>query len=142
MSNCRSLSALIMLNDNTQFNGPLYLIKGSHKKFVSCKGITPENNYKNSLKKQEYGVPSVEAIRELTNEDDLFAALGEAGTMVIHDGNILHGSSDNISPYDRTNIFYVFNSIKNIPTKPYATTKPRAGFLSLKDYKPLKSINQ
>ena len=67
LEKCRCLSAWIMLNDNTQFNGPLYLIKGSHKKFVSCEGITPEDNYKKSLKKQEYGVPSINAIKELTN---------------------------------------------------------------------------
>ena len=29
--------------------------------------------------------------------DKLVSALGKAGTLVLHDGNILHGSSDNIS---------------------------------------------
>ena len=136
---CRCLSAWVMLSDNTQFNGPLYLIKGSHKKFISCAGETPLDNYKQSLKKQEYGVPSLEAIQSLTTPDDLVAALGEEGTMVIHDGNILHGSSDNISPYDRTNIFYVFNSVENTPLKPFRASKPRADFLALKDFTPLKS---
>ena len=136
---CRCLSAWVMLSDNTQFNGPLYLIKRSHKKFISCAGETPLDNYKQSLKKQEYGVPSLEAIQSLTTPDDLVAALGEEGTMVIHDGNILHGSSDNISPYDRTNVFYAFNSVENTPLKPFRASKPRADFLALKDFTPLKS---
>jgi len=141
LEKCRCLSAWIMLNDNTQFNGPLYLIKGSHKKFVSCEGITPEDNYKKSLKKQEYGVPSINAIKELTKEDNLVVALGKAGTLVIHDGNILHGSSDNISPFDRTNAFFVFNSVENKPGKPFAATKQRANFLCLKDFTPIKKCN-
>lgn len=138
LPNCRCLSAWIMLTDNTQFNGPLYLIKESHKKFVSCKGVTPKDNYKKSLKKQEYGVPSINAIKELSKNDKLVAALGKAGTLVLHDGNILHGSADNISPEDRTNIFFVYNSVKNTPVKPFASKTPRADFLCLKDFKTLK----
>jgi ectoine hydroxylase len=138
LPNCRCLSAWLMLTDNTQFNGPLYLIKESHKKFVSCKGITPKDNYKKSLKKQEYGVPSINAIKQLSKNDKLVSAIGKAGTLVLHDGNILHGSADNISPEDRTNIFFVYNSVKNIPVKPFSSKSPRADFLCLKDFKPLK----
>ena len=138
LANCRCLSAWLMLTDNTQFNGPLYLIKQSHKKFVSCEGITPKDNYKKSLKKQEYGVPSINAIKKLSKNDKLVSAIGKAGTLVLHDGNILHGSSDNISPDDRTNIFFVYNSVKNTPLKPFASKSPRAPFLSLQDFKPLK----
>ncbi|MGE3591166.1 MAG: ectoine hydroxylase, partial [Arcobacter sp.] len=65
-------------------------------------------------------------------------ALGKAGTLVLHDGNILHGSADNISPEDRTNIFFVYNSVKNTPVKPFASKTPRADFLCLKDFKALK----
>ena len=142
MPNCRCLSAWLMLSDNTEFNGPLYLIKESHKKFVSCQGVTPKDNYKKSLKKQEYGVPSINAIKELSKGDKLVSAIGKAGTLVLHDGNILHGSSDNISPNDRTNIFFVYNSVKNIPVKPFASKKPRAAFLSLKNFKPLKASKE
>lgn len=138
LPNCRCLSAWVMLTDNTQFNGPLYLIKESHKKFVSCKGVTPKDNYKKSLKKQEYGVPSIDAIKQLSKNDKLVSAIGKAGTLVLHDGNILHGSADNISPEDRTNIFFVYNSVKNTPVKPFSSKSPRADFLCLKDFKPLK----
>lgn len=135
---CRCLTAWIMITDNTEFNGPLYLIPGSHKHYISCKGETPEDNYKSSLKKQEYGVPSKKVIKELTRNKELVGAYGKAGTLVIHDGNILHGSPDNISPFDRTNAFFVYNSIKNKPIKPFGASNPRAEFLCLKDFTPLK----
>ena len=134
---CRCLSAWIMLSDNTEFNGPLYVIPKSHKKFVSCQGKTPENNYKKSLKKQEYGVPSVKAIKELTKESDIVGAYGKAGTLVIHDGNTMHGSPDNISPNSRTNAFFVFNSVENKPEKPFAAKTSRADFLCLKNFSPI-----
>lgn len=139
LPNCRCLSAWVMLTDNTQFNGPLYLLKGSHKQFVSCQGQTPEDNYKKSLKKQEYGVPSLNSIKTISCEDDMVAALGDAGTLVLHDGNIIHGSPDNISISDRTNAFFVFNSVENKPQEPFAAKKSRADFLSLKDFTPVKN---
>lgn len=136
---CRCLTAWIMLTDNTQFNGPLYIIPGSHKKYISCKGFTPEDNYKQSLKKQEYGVPSVSAIKELTKNKELIGAYGKAGTLVIHDGNVMHGSCDNISPDSRTNTFFVFNSVENKPVKPFGALKNRADFLCLKNFKPIEA---
>lgn len=136
---CRCLTAWIMLTPNNEYNGPLYLIPGSHKKYVSCKGLTPDDNYKNSLKKQEYGVPSLKAINELTKNNEIAAAHGSAGTLVIHDGNIMHGSPDNISPNPRTNVFFVYNSVENKPLKPFGALRERAGFLCLKDFTPLRS---
>lgn len=141
LPNCRCLSAWIMLSNNTQFNGPLYLLKGSHKHFISCKGQTPENNYKKSLKKQEYGVPSLNSIKAISGEDDMVSALGNEGTLVLHDGNIIHGSSDNISINDRTNVFFVFNSILNKPQKPFGAKSSRADFLCLKDFDALMEYN-
>lgn len=136
---CRCLTAWIMLTDNNEFNGPLYIIPGSHKKYIGCKGFTPEDNYKKSLRKQEYGVPSVDAIKELVKDSELVGAYGKAGTLVIHDGNAMHGSPDNISPEYRTNAFFVYNSVENKPVKPFGAKSSRADFLCLKDFTPLSS---
>lgn len=137
LARCRNVTAWIMLTENTQFNGPLYLIPGSHKKFVACAGETPADNYKESLKKQQYGVPSLEAARTLSDDKGLAAVLGSAGTLVLHDGNAMHASPDNISPYSRTNAFFVYNSIENKPVEPFAAKKKRADFLCLTDFTPL-----
>ena len=136
---CRCLTAWIMLTPNDEFNGPLYLIPGSHRSYVSCKGETPVDNYKNSLKKQEYGVPSLKAVKKLISDKEIVSAKGSAGTLVIHDGNIMHGSPDNISPKSRTNAFFVYNSVENKPFKPFGAKKERAEFLCLRDFTPLKS---
>lgn len=57
MPRMRSLSCSIVMTDNNEFNGPLMLIPGSQKYFIPCVGRTPEDNYKESLKSQDLGVP-------------------------------------------------------------------------------------
>ena len=58
MPRMRALSMSITLTDNNACNGALMLIPGSHKSFVRCEGRTPENHFRKSLRRQDYGVPS------------------------------------------------------------------------------------
>src|SRR3546814_548626 len=55
MPRMRALSMSVLLAENTPNNGPLMVIPRSHRVFLSCVGETPDNHYKISLKKQEYG---------------------------------------------------------------------------------------
>jgi ectoine hydroxylase len=139
---CRVVSAWIMLTENNEFNGPLYLIPGSHKYFIACAGATPENHHKASLRKQEYGVPSINALKELTARGGLAAAQGAAGTLILHEGNTMHGSPDNISPAARTNLFFVYNSVLNVPVeKPFSATRFRPEFVGSRDFTPLQAVD-
>ena len=139
---CRVLSAWVMLHENNEFNGPLYLIPGSHKSFVSCAGPTPEEHHRASLRKQEYGVPSIAALERLVAKGGLVAAHGASGTLILHEGNTMHGSPDNISPAARTNLFFVYNSVANVPAeKPFAATSFRPEFLGSRDFRPLQAVD-
>src|SRR5690606_14457259 len=53
MPRMRALSISVLLSENTVNNGPLMLIPGSHRTFLSCVGETPENHYKQSLRRQD-----------------------------------------------------------------------------------------
>ncbi|HEX7650981.1 MAG TPA: phytanoyl-CoA dioxygenase family protein, partial [Noviherbaspirillum sp.] len=66
MPEMRALSCSILLTDNNAVNGPLMLIPGSHSYFISCVGQTPDEHYKQSLRRQEYGVPDRDSLRMLT----------------------------------------------------------------------------
>lgn len=121
----RALSCVINLTDNYEFNGPLMLIPGSHKVFIQCQGETPDDHYKKSLVKQDYGVPSHHHMRQLVNEFGIEVPKGKAGSVVFFDCNIMHGSNGNITPYPRMNTFFVFNSVENKLVSPYAGTTPR-----------------
>ncbi len=135
---CRTLTGWVMLTENTAYNGPLFVIPGSQRTYVSCEGLTPDENYRQSLRRQEYGSPSLSAIEALAKESGIVGVYGKPGTVVFHEGNIMHGSPDNISPWPRTNLFFVYNSVENAPVKPYGAAKKRPTFLANPDTTPLK----
>ncbi|MDT8895531.1 ectoine hydroxylase [Halomonas sp. I1] len=125
-----AVSASIVLTDNHTFNGPLMLVPGSHRVFVPCLGETPEDHHRQSLKTQEFGVPSREALRELIDRHGIEAPTGAAGGLLLFDCNTLHGSNANMSPDPRSNAFFVYNRRDNRCVEPYAATKRRPRFLA------------
>lgn len=121
----RALSCSVLLTDNTAFNGPLMLIPGSHRQFVACVGETPEDHYRTSLRRQEVGVPDPVSLRLLAERGGLEAAIAPAGSVVFFDCNTLHGSAGNLSPWPRSNVFMVYNSVENRLQAPFHGMKPR-----------------
>lgn len=130
MPNMHAVSASLILTDNHEFNGPLMLIPGSHKEFVPCLGETPEDNHKSSLKAQEVGVPSPEALRYMVDQYGIEAPKGRAGGLLLFDCNTLHASNANLSPDPRSNVFFVFNRPDNRCGAPFAAPKQRPAFLA------------
>jgi ectoine hydroxylase len=129
MPRMRAVSFSIALTDNTPFNGPLMLIPGSHKRFVPCVGRTPEDNYQSSLKKQELGVPNDRDLAALADESGIQSPTGPAGSLIIFECNTLHASNANMSPWPRSNLFFVYNSVENQLEQPFCGNKPRPDFL-------------
>ncbi len=129
MPRMRAVSFSIALTDNTPFNGPLMLIPGSHKTFVPCVGRTPEDNYQSSLKKQELGVPNNRDLAAMADEYGIKAPTGPAGSLIIFECNTLHASNANMSPWPRSNLFFVYNSVENQLEAPFCGNKPRPDFL-------------
>lgn len=133
MPRMRAISASVLLTDNDALNGPLMLMPGSHKTFVACAGETPEDNHKTSLKRQEIGVPSHDSLTRMANKFGIDYAAGKAGTVILFDCNTLHGSNGNITPFPRSNAFFVYNSWSNRVIEPFAAKNPRPAFLSSRD---------
>lgn len=141
MPRMRCLSCSIVMTDNNEFNGPLMLIPGSHKYFIPCVGRTPEDNYKESLKIQDLGVPDGASLTRLMDENFIEAPKGPAGSLIIFECNTLHGSNANMSCWPRSNLFFVYNSVHNTLTEPFCGNKPRPEFLAnRKNWDPLKSV--
>ncbi|RSM82191.1 ectoine hydroxylase [Kibdelosporangium aridum] len=133
----RAVSMSLALTDNYPFNGGLMVMPGSHRTFVPCIGQTPANHYKESLKEQEIGVPSRENITALAAKHGIDQFTGEAGSALWFDANIMHGSGNNITPFPRSNIFVVFNSVENTLQEPFAAPAPRPTFIASRDFTPL-----
>ncbi len=125
MPSMRALSCSVLLTDNNECNGPLMLIPGSHYQFISCQGQTPDENYKKSLRQQEYGVPDPLSLQLLAEQGGIQQITGKPGTVVFFDCNTMHGSNGNISPWPRANVFMVYNSMENTLNPPKYGLKPR-----------------
>lgn len=134
MPRMRALSVSIMLTENYAFNGSLMLVPGSHRTFVRCPGRTPEDNHRQSLKEQKIGVPPEPAIRALVAEGGIEQATGPAGSVLFFDCNVLHGSSGNMTPYPRPNVFFVFNHVDNRLRKPFSGLAPRPDYLAEREH--------
>jgi ectoine hydroxylase len=135
----RAVSVSIALTDNYAVNGGLMIIPGSHKTFLGCAGETPKDNYKRSLRMQEAGTPSNAALTTMAEAGGgirLFT--GPAGSATWFDCNCMHGSGDNITPYPRSNVFIVFNSVENTAVEPFAAPARRPQFIGARDFTPVR----
>ena len=141
MPRMRAVTVWLMLSENTEYNGPLFVVPGSHKKYVACSGKTVEKNYETSLKKQMLGVPKPATMDEVLATSKIKGLYGKPGTLVFHECNLLHGSPDNISSSPRSILMFVYNSVENTPVEPFGGQAPRPHYLSNPDLTPLEPID-
>jgi ectoine hydroxylase len=138
MPRMRAVSISISLTDNHSFNGPLMIMPGSHKTYVSCVGETPDDNYKQSLVMQGAGTPDPDTLTRLANKHGIDVMTGKAGGATMFDCNCMHGSNGNITPFPRSNVFIVFNSVENTCVEPFAAPAPRPEFIGARDFTPVR----
>ncbi len=137
MPRMRAVSYSIQLSENRIDNGSLMIVPGSHRHFLGCTGETPERHFERSLRVQQAGTPDDAALTRLIGEHGIATIIGGPGSMVMFDSNCMHGSNSNISPYPRTNIFIVFNSVENTCGAPFSAPRPRPDFLGARDFTPV-----
>jgi ectoine hydroxylase len=138
LPNMRTVSVSIALTENLDTNGGLMIMPGSHRTFLGCAGATPDDNYKKSLQMQDAGTPSDEALTSLADEHGIKLFTGRAGSATWFDCNCMHGSGDNITPYPRSNVFIVFNSVENQALEPFAAPVRRPEFIGARDFTPVQ----
>jgi ectoine hydroxylase len=127
----RAVSLSIALTPNDATNGSLMVIPRSHRTFVPTVGDTPTDHFQRSLRRQEVGVPDEAGLLALAEQGggvDLLT--GGPGSAVLFDSNLMHGSTGNMTPYGRTNLFVVYNSVHNALEAPFAAPSPRPQFVA------------
>lgn len=134
----RTVSVSIALTENYDTNGGLMIMPGSHRTFLGCAGETPKDNYKKSLQMQDAGTPSDEALMKFADAHGIRLFTGRAGSATWFDCNAMHGSGDNITPFPRSNVFIVFNSVENTAVEPFAAPVRRPEFIGARDFTPVR----
>ncbi len=133
----RAVSMSIALTDHHPFNGGLMMMPGSHRMFVPCAGATPPEHYRSPMADHEIGVPSTSHLTSLASAYGIEQFTAPAGSALMFDANLMHGSGNNITPFPRSHIFLVFNSVENTLAEPFAGTPPRPAHVADRDFTPL-----
>ncbi|MDN5871422.1 MAG: phytanoyl-CoA dioxygenase family protein [Nitrococcus sp.] len=125
----RAVSAMLFLDDVTEFNGPLYFMTGSHRE-----GCIPQSHldggdhdrWRSDVSADLTYQLSEQQMLDLTSRYELAAPKGAAGSVVFFAPNLVHGSPSNISASSRRVLIVTYNALDNIP-KP--SEHPRPEFL-------------
>lgn len=138
MQNPHVMNAFIFLADVNEFNGPLFLIPGSHHEGAIEASTDDEipnayagnpNWISNLTAKLKYTVDQP-ALSRLVSKYGITAPKGPRGSVLFFHPNIVHASSPNLSPFDRPIAIVTYNSVKNVPAP---MENPRPEFLASRD---------
>jgi ectoine hydroxylase len=136
------VNVAVFLDEVTEFNGPLTFIPGSQDKGVLAGtmadgmplGYDEAPQWVSTLTADEKYAVDREVISSLARTNGLASPKGPAGSVLLFHPNILHASSPNISPFGRTTLIVVYNSVTNPPV---GAASPRPVFLAARDITPL-----
>ena len=106
-----ALNLHIFLDDVNEFNGPLYFIPGSHK-------LGQHPTFLDDVTTSyPLWVLTPETLKPMAEKHGLVAAKGKRGTMLIFHDTLVHGSPNNMSPWDRAIFSLILNPVSNALTK-------------------------
>jgi len=134
------ISAMIYLDDVTDFNGPLFFIPQSHTAGCIESGAStdsPDGWVGNVSANLTYQVDH-QTVTELAKQYGMVNTKGPRGTVVWFHGNLVHASPENISPFPRRLAILTYNAVSNRPTRFKET--PRPDFLFGRDMDALEAI--
>nr|XP_002733616.1 PREDICTED: uncharacterized protein LOC100378811 [Saccoglossus kowalevskii] len=114
MPRMRAQTCIIMLSTNTCESGAIMVIPKSHRVFLSGAVETPADHLTTASKfKLTAGETDNMLVANLANAYGIEYCLGDVGSVVFFDVNLIHGSHSNRSPWNRVNILPVYNSVNN-----------------------------
>jgi ectoine hydroxylase len=148
----RIIKAIIFLDEMNEFNGPLYIIPGSHQEGILDVKTEAELTTARSEKTDgsiassspfstaflPYTTPR-EAIAKLVDKQGIVATKGSTGTILLLHPSVVHGSVSNISPFQRRILNITYNSVENLPITHSKESRP--GTVPSQDYTPLQHLD-
>ncbi|WP_374569137.1 phytanoyl-CoA dioxygenase family protein [Ideonella sp.] len=123
------LTMAVLLDDSTDFNGPLLMIPGSHKEgfHIAVKNEIAEYDAQspwlsNTTAKLRYTADR-NLLKRMVEKNGIVTGKGRAGDCIVFHANLFHGSGVNMSPFDRRVAFISYNSVTNVP-RPTRPARP------------------
>ena len=125
----RAMNVAIFLDEVNEFNGPLMLIPGSHKLGV----VKAEHD----LSTTSYPLWTInnETIRKLVESGGIVAPKGPPGSMIMFHSCLVHGSTSNLSPWNRINVYLSLCAVSN-----HIRRFKRPEYIAHRDFSPIECL--
>ena len=130
----RAMNIAIFLDEVTEFNGPLLLIPGSHKKGVlEAKHDLTTTSY--PLWTLDNDLISQLVSRAGGKNGGIVGPKGAAGSMILFHSCLVHSSSSNLSPFNRVSVYLSLCAVSN-----HIRRFKRKEYIAHRDFTPIKCL--
>ncbi len=138
MAEPRCVNVMVYLDEVTEFNGPLMCIPRSQRHgMIDVDAARGRGGWQDNVSADLKYSLDRETIARLVEDGGIVAPKGPRGSVLIFHPNLAHGSTPNLSPWDRTMLIVTYNSVANVPRPP---GEPRPEFLVSRDARPLTAL--
>jgi len=129
----RGIMAAIFLDDVTAVNAPLLAVPGSHREgLVSTAAVDPTSPDHEAVSKYRYDI-TPETMARLVDDHGLLDITAPAGSLLLMDMTVVHGSSVNISPLRRLLLY-----VNVCPVDNCGTAFERPEYYAARDFSPIQ----
>ena len=125
----RAMNISVFLDDVLPINGPLMLVPRSHKSGAI------EAGHDTSTTAYPLWTLDNDRVAALVEKGGIVAPTGKAGGLLMFNGNLVHGSAGNITPYPRKIVYLTLSAVSNQIRKP---TRP--DWIAHRDFTPIKAL--
>jgi ectoine hydroxylase len=129
MPEAKAMNIAVFLDEVLPINGPLMLVPKSHKQ-----GVFAAGHDKGTTSYPLWTLDNA-TVEKLVNAGGIIAPTGKPGGVLMFHGNLVHGSSGNITPYSRKIVYLTLNAVSNYIRKP-----TRAEWIAHQDFSPIKPV--
>ena len=130
----RGIMIAVFLDDVTHLNAPLLAVPGSHREgLVSTAAVDPGSPDFEAVSKYRYDI-TPETMSRLVDDYGLETITGTAGSMLLMDMTVVHGSSVNISPLRRLLLY-----INVCPVDNRGESYERPEYYAARDFSPVRA---
>ncbi len=129
MPEARAMNIALFVDEVTEFNGPLWIIPGSHREGVYEAG--------HDIETTSYPLWTLDKakVSELAERGGIYSAKGAAGSVLMFHSNIVHASSPNLSPWGRTIVYLSLCHVEN-----HIRRFKRPEWIAHRDFAPIESL--
>jgi ectoine hydroxylase len=125
----RAMNVAIFLDEVNEFNGPLMLIPGSHRRGVI------EARHDTSTTSYPLWTIDHETIAKLVGRGGIVAPKGPPGSMILFHSCLVHASSSNLSPWNRVSVYLSLCAVSN-----HIRRFKRPEYIAHRDFAPLRCL--